>query len=168
MNRIKKKFCKYLLNFAPSNKIRILLLRFAGYKIGKSVYIGEGILISDTLNRSNNVIIGDRVSIAPRVTIITDSSPNHSKLLKLFPLKSKDIIIYKDAWIGANVTILPGVTIGECSIIGAGSADSDYGVREFKSKFGGELVQYGRFLRVNNKLLYNIGKFGLKILQKSK
>jgi len=52
--------------------------------------------------------------------------------------------------------------------LGAGSADSDYGVREFKSKFGGELVQYGRFLRVNNKLLYKSGKFGLKILQKSK
>jgi lipid II:glycine glycyltransferase (peptidoglycan interpeptide bridge formation enzyme) len=50
--------------------------------------------------------------------------------------------------------------------LGAGSADSDYGVREFKSKFGGELVQYGRFLRINNKLLYNIGKLGLKVLKK--
>ena len=48
--------------------------------------------------------------------------------------------------------------------LGAGSADSDYGVREFKSKFGGELVEYGRFLRVNNKLLYNVGKLGLKLM----
>ena len=47
--------------------------------------------------------------------------------------------------------------------MGAGSPDSDYGVREFKSKFGGELVQYGRFLRVNNKLLYELGKVGLKV-----
>lgn len=48
--------------------------------------------------------------------------------------------------------------------LGAGSADSDYGVRDFKSKFGGELVQYGRFLRINNKLLYSIGKLGLKLI----
>ena len=48
--------------------------------------------------------------------------------------------------------------------LGAGSANSDYGVREFKSKFGGELVEYGRFLRVNNKLLYNVGKLGLKLM----
>jgi len=48
--------------------------------------------------------------------------------------------------------------------MGAGSPDSDYGVREFKSKFGGELVNYGRFLRINNPLLYQIGKMGLKML----
>lgn len=46
--------------------------------------------------------------------------------------------------------------------LGAGNAESDYGVRDFKSKFSGELVQYGRYLRINNKLLYNLGKFGLK------
>ncbi|MFZ1519717.1 MAG: peptidoglycan bridge formation glycyltransferase FemA/FemB family protein [Ignavibacteriaceae bacterium] len=49
--------------------------------------------------------------------------------------------------------------------LGAGSADGDYGVREFKSKFGGELVQFGRFLRINNNLLYNFGKLGLKVWQ---
>lgn len=49
--------------------------------------------------------------------------------------------------------------------MGAGKPEEDYGVREFKSKFGGELVQYGRFLRVNNKLLYNVGKLGLKFMR---
>ncbi|MDN5328494.1 MAG: hypothetical protein PWP35_281 [Bacteroidales bacterium] len=48
--------------------------------------------------------------------------------------------------------------------MGAGSPESDYGVREFKSKFGGELVEYGRFLRINYKLLYGLGKLGLKVL----
>ncbi len=46
--------------------------------------------------------------------------------------------------------------------LGAGSADSDYGVREFKSKFGGELNNYGRFVRINKPILYKIGKIGLK------
>ena len=49
---------------------------------------------------------------------------------------------------------------------GAGSPNQNYGVREFKSKFGGELVNYGRFIRINNKYLYNLGKFGLKIKSK--
>jgi len=49
--------------------------------------------------------------------------------------------------------------------LGAGSPNSDYGVRDFKSKFGGKLVQYGRFLRINNPLLYQIGKWGLKVIK---
>ncbi len=48
--------------------------------------------------------------------------------------------------------------------MGAGKPDESYGVREFKARFGGEMVEYGRFLRVNNKFLYFIGKHGLKVL----
>lgn len=48
--------------------------------------------------------------------------------------------------------------------LGAGKPDRDYGVREFKSKFGGSLVEYGRFERINNKPLYLLGKLGLKVL----
>ncbi len=47
--------------------------------------------------------------------------------------------------------------------LGAGSPDSDYGVREFKSKFGGELVNYGRFIKINKPLFYSLGKFVLKL-----
>jgi serine/alanine adding enzyme len=50
--------------------------------------------------------------------------------------------------------------------LGAGKPDEDYGVREFKSKFGGELVNYGRFVKINNKILYNLGKTSLKVLTK--
>ena len=52
--------------------------------------------------------------------------------------------------------------------MGAGKPDQDYGVREFKSKFGGELVNYGRFVRINQKLHYQVGKLGLEILKKVK
>ncbi|MCP4148715.1 MAG: peptidoglycan bridge formation glycyltransferase FemA/FemB family protein [bacterium] len=48
--------------------------------------------------------------------------------------------------------------------MGAGKPDKDYGVREFKEKFGGDLVKFGRFERINNKLLYKTGKIGLKVL----
>ncbi|MGQ9644753.1 MAG: lipid II:glycine glycyltransferase FemX [Ignavibacterium sp.] len=49
--------------------------------------------------------------------------------------------------------------------MGAGKPNENYGVREFKSKFGGKEVRFGRYLRINNKLLYNAGKLGLKILK---
>ncbi len=50
--------------------------------------------------------------------------------------------------------------------LGAGKPDTDYGVREFKSKFGGELVNYGRFVKIYNKQLYSLGKLGLEIIGK--
>jgi len=50
--------------------------------------------------------------------------------------------------------------------LGAGSPDSDYGVREFKSKFGGNLVNNGRFIRINRPLLYHAVQTGLKISKK--
>jgi len=55
----------------------------------------------------------------------------------------------------------------ECfDFMGAGKHDKDYGVREFKSKFGGELVKYGRFERINHNFLYKLGKLGLAALNK--
>ncbi len=51
-------------------------------------------------------------------------------------------------------------------LMGAGKPDEVYGVRDFKARFGGELVEYGRYLCVCNKLLYKIGKLGVKILKK--
>jgi len=43
--------------------------------------------------------------------------------------------------------------------MGAGKPDNDYGVREFKSKFGGQLVEHGRFLYICNPKLYALGKW---------
>lgn len=52
--------------------------------------------------------------------------------------------------------------------MGAGNPNEDYGVREFKARFGGNEVNYGRFIYILNPILYNLGKFGLKFLQKIK
>lgn len=49
--------------------------------------------------------------------------------------------------------------------MGAGSPDEDYGVREFKTRFGGDLVEHGRYINVLNPFLYSIGKFGLKVIK---
>ncbi|WP_106792265.1 peptidoglycan bridge formation glycyltransferase FemA/FemB family protein [Aquimarina sp. Aq78] len=49
--------------------------------------------------------------------------------------------------------------------MGAGKPEEDYGVREFKSKFGGDLVEHGRFIYVANPFLYSLGKRAVKILK---
>lgn len=49
---------------------------------------------------------------------------------------------------------------------GAGKPNIKYGVRDYKLKFGGDLVEYGRFEKIHNRLLYNIGKIGFTILNK--
>lgn len=116
-----KKILKLLFSITPFSGLRVRLLRWSGYEIGNKAFIPSSLLISDLKTRRKNVIIGDRVSIGPRVTIVTDSSPNHSRLAKVFPLVSKEVLIEKDAWIGANATILPGVTIGEGAVVAAGA-----------------------------------------------
>ncbi len=50
-------------------------------------------------------------------------------------------------------------------MMGAGEPGVPYGVRDFKSEFGGELVEHGRFLCVNKPMLYRLGKLGVKILK---
>ena len=50
-------------------------------------------------------------------------------------------------------------------MMGAGKPDEEYGVRDFKAEFGGELVEHGRFLCVTKPLLYKIGVLGVKILK---
>ena len=42
--------------------------------------------------------------------------------------------------------------------MGAGKPEEKYGVRKFKEEFGGDLVEYGRYLKIVNKLLYKLGK----------
>lgn len=52
--------------------------------------------------------------------------------------------------------------------MGAGKPDDGgYGVRDFKLKFGGDLVEYGRYVHVCNRLLFSIGKLAVRILKKA-
>ncbi len=51
-------------------------------------------------------------------------------------------------------------------MMGAGEPGVPYGVRDFKSEFGGERVEHGRFLCVNKQLLYKIGATVVKIVKK--
>lgn len=47
--------------------------------------------------------------------------------------------------------------------MGAGKPNKPYGVREFKKRFGGELVEYGRYRLICKKKYFNLGKFVMKL-----
>lgn len=144
---MKKKLLKLLYPMIFSQCLRKYFLIHSGYLIGKNVYLPASLKISDISKRRYNVVIRDRVSIGPGVLIITDSSPNKSRLFKLFPLVSKRVIIGEDSWIGANVTILPGVVVGKCCVIGACSL--------VNKSIPDNSIAYGNPIRIIKKVVIN-------------
>ena len=84
-------------------------------KIGKNVFINFDCTFLDL----GGITIEDDVLIGPKVSLLTENHPLDPQERK--GLICKPILIKKNAWIGANVTILPGVTIGENAVVAAGA-----------------------------------------------
>ena len=87
-------------------------------KIGKNVFINFDCVFLDL----GGITIEDNVLIAPKVSLVTEEHP--TSIVDRHSLIPKPIRIKKNAWIGANATILGGVTIGENSIVAAGAVVS--------------------------------------------
>jgi acetyltransferase-like isoleucine patch superfamily enzyme len=122
MRVVWKRLLKWMARWLPGFGLRIALLRACGFRIGRDVYIGEELLVIEELSDfSEKLVIGDRVAIAPRVTLVTSSDANFSRLMeRLAPIRGR-IVIGDDAWIGTGVIVLPNVTIGRAAIVGAGA-----------------------------------------------
>jgi acetyltransferase-like isoleucine patch superfamily enzyme len=119
---VRKKCLKLIAKYFPLCAIRILALRGAGYSVGRDVYIGEELHVTDELDNSASTLsIGDRAAIAQRVLIVLSSYANNSLYRQAFGEKFGRVAIERDAWVGAGVIILPNVTIGEGALVGAGS-----------------------------------------------
>lgn len=90
-----------------------------GLKIGKDCFIGDETLI-DLYDR---VTLEDQVTLGQRVLVLTHLNVGYSNhpLQKLFPKTSKPVIFESGCVIGANSTILPGITVGRESFVAAGS-----------------------------------------------
>ncbi|MBQ9848135.1 MAG: sugar O-acetyltransferase [Clostridia bacterium] len=86
-------------------------------KIGKKVYANFNLTLVD----DGEIIIEDNVMIAPNVTVDTGTHPISPELREQVYQYNLPVVIKRNAWIGAGSIILPGVTIGENSVIGAGS-----------------------------------------------
>ena len=66
----------------------------------------------------------------------------------------------------AGITLAHETGCARYDMMGAGVPGVPYGVRDFKSEFGGELIEHGRFLCVCKPWLYKIGEIGVKLLRK--
>lgn len=93
------------------------------FAYGKNTYIGKHFYANFNLSivDDGKVTIHDHVLLAPNVTITTTGHPIDPTLRKTGVQYSLPVTIESNVWIGAGVIILPGVTIGENSVIGAGS-----------------------------------------------
>ena len=134
-------FCKLLLHLPivryKKNVYKLLgvniLPNTTNFFIGNPMVIGnyENIVIHNnseiergcTLIAKDKIEIGENSTLAYGVMVLTSADPNgpHNKLSKLYPPIKAPVIIGNDCWIGARSVILPGVTIGDCSIVAAGS-----------------------------------------------
>lgn len=90
---------------------------------GKNVYVGDGTYInfSCSMVDDGNIYIGDNVCIGPNVNLITVNHPVNTELRLRRVICKQEVRICNNVWIGAGAIILPGVTIGKNSVIGAGS-----------------------------------------------
>lgn len=99
---------------------------------GCNIYFGNNceVNMNCTFLDDNKIIIGDNVLIAPNVQIYTAYHPTHyldrftiseNETFNFCKTQTAPVIIGKNVWIGGGTIILPGVTIGYNTVIGAGS-----------------------------------------------
>ena len=99
---------------------------------GCNIYFGNNceVNMNCTFLDDNKIIIGDNVLIAPNVQIYTAYHPTHyldrftiseNETFNFCKTQTAPVIIGKNVWIGGGTIILPGVTIDDNTVIGAGS-----------------------------------------------
>jgi galactoside O-acetyltransferase len=85
--------------------------------LGSSVYANFNLTLVD----DGQIFIGDKTMIGPNVTIATAGHPILPSLREKAFQYNKDVFIGRNVWIGAGAILLPGIRIGDNSVIGAGS-----------------------------------------------
>lgn len=114
-------FKAYILEFLYKKRLRPAIWRALGCKVGKNVHIGHQVRID--FGNAERITVEDDVLIANGVTLLCHirDMKNYHIGMKVTnqPLEYGDILLGKGCYIGLNVTILPGVTIGEGAVIGS-------------------------------------------------
>ncbi|MDK0698669.1 sugar O-acetyltransferase [Clostridium perfringens] len=90
---------------------------------GKNVHFGNGVYANFNLTMVDDcdIFVGNNVLFGPNVTVSAGTHPIHPELRSKQAQYNIPIHIGNNVWIGANSVILPGVNIGDNSVIGAGS-----------------------------------------------
>jgi acetyltransferase-like isoleucine patch superfamily enzyme len=93
--------------------------------IGKRVVIRPGTMLhADTRENGAGIIIEDNVLMGSGIHIYVDThkfDDPYTPLIDQGFYESQEVVLRNGCWIGANAIILPGVTIGENAVVGAGS-----------------------------------------------
>ncbi len=84
---------------------------------GKNVYCNFGVTMVD----DTHIYIGDNTMFAPYVTVATAAHPILPALREKAYQYNMPVKIGKNCWLGAGVIVLPGITIGDNVVVGAGS-----------------------------------------------
>lgn len=86
---------------------------------GDKVHIGNNVIVmpNSLMMASGTITIEDNALVAAYVKLISNNHDPYDRAV----LTCKPVVLKKNCWIGAGVVILPGVTVGENSIVGAGS-----------------------------------------------
>jgi acetyltransferase-like isoleucine patch superfamily enzyme len=120
------RYVKLVAFYHPDPYLRKMYYARLGVRMGENTLANLGLTV--TRNRNEVCLdIGNNVSIAPNVTFITDSCANNGMEINTYPYvsqklqKTMNIKVEDEVWIGAGAIIFPGVTLGRCSVIGAGS-----------------------------------------------
>lgn len=90
---------------------------------GKYTHFGNNVYANFnlTLVDDTDIFVGDNVMFGPNVIIATAGHPVDPPLREKVAQFNIPVRIGKNVWIGAGAIVLPGVTIGDHSVIGAGS-----------------------------------------------
>ena len=124
------------LTFDDADEIRALFSELTGRKVddrfrlippfytayGLEIRVGHRVFINQncTLYDLAGISIGDDVMIGPNVSIITEGHPVAPSRRRACVV-GKPIVIERNVWIAAGATIVGGVTVGENSVVAAGS-----------------------------------------------
>lgn len=121
----------------PSQRLRKVFYWLCGMQMGKKVVIyggcefrdifrvqvGQGTIIGNncSIDGRNGVIIGKNVNMSTGVQIWTEQHDTQSRNFSCDVMRYKMVKIEDRVWLSNNSIILPGVTIGEGSVVAAGS-----------------------------------------------
>lgn len=122
--RVINRIVHRILYFYIYKGTSVILYGVPRYICPKNVQFGSSVRINDRVlfHAKEKIIIGNNVTFSYGSTLLTESYvvDNFNLYLKR-KHKAKPIIIGDNVWIGANATILPGVSIANNIIVGAGS-----------------------------------------------
>lgn len=104
---------------SPFVGFNAFLHELRGVCMGKEVKIAHDVLLDPV--EPCSITLEDYVTISPRVTIFAHTNPTLPLYEYMGPRTVHPVRIKKGSWIGTGAIILPGVTIGEYSVVGAGS-----------------------------------------------